>query len=55
MKVDVLLIDFSFLAVGILQRVRDTESSLEKVKRQLSSGSGRYPLQGPLQKRSETV
>jgi hypothetical protein len=41
--------------VGILQRVRDTESSLEKVKRQLSSGSGRYLLQGPLLKRSETV
>ena len=42
-------------ALGILQRVRDTESSLEKVKRQLSSGSGRYLLQGPLLKRSETV
>ena len=38
-----------------MQRVRDTESSLEKVKRQLSSGSGRYLLQGPLLKRSETV
>ncbi|KAL5209943.1 hypothetical protein ABZP36_005566 [Zizania latifolia] len=36
-------------------RARDTESSLEKVKRQLSSGSGRYLLQGPLLKRSETL
>ncbi|AQK63909.1 PH domain containing protein [Zea mays] len=40
---------------GSSVRVRDTESSLEKVKRQLSSGSGRYLLQGPLLKRSETV
>jgi hypothetical protein len=40
---------------GISQRARDAESSLEKVKRQLSTGSGRYLLQGPLLKRSETV
>ncbi|CAN6287310.1 unnamed protein product [Urochloa humidicola] len=40
---------------GSSPRVRDTESSLEKVKRQLSSGSGRYLLQGPLLKRSETL
>lgn len=52
------LVDIFFLwgwGWGILQRARDTESSLEKVKRQLSSGSGRYLLQGPLLKRSETV
>ncbi|XP_072987177.1 uncharacterized protein [Typha latifolia] len=35
--------------------VGDTESSLEKIKRQLTSGSGRYLLQGPLLKRSETL
>lgn len=40
---------------GSSPRVKDTESSLEKVKRQLSSGSGRYLLQGPLLKRSETL
>ncbi|XP_037422527.1 switch-associated protein 70-like isoform X2 [Triticum dicoccoides] len=40
---------------GSSPRVRDTESSLEKVKRQLSTGSGRYLLQGPLLKRSETL
>ncbi|KAK9285076.1 hypothetical protein L1049_024261 [Liquidambar formosana] len=33
----------------------DTESSLEKIKRQLASGSGRNLLQGPLLKRSETL
>ncbi|XP_008806690.1 switch-associated protein 70-like [Phoenix dactylifera] len=36
-------------------RVGDTERSLEKIKRQLTSGSGRYLLQGPLLKRSETL
>ncbi|EMS45188.1 hypothetical protein TRIUR3_11652 [Triticum urartu] len=40
---------------GSSPRVRDTESSLEKVKRQVSTGSGRYLLQGPLLKRSETL
>ncbi|MBA0583336.1 hypothetical protein Gorai_014197, partial [Gossypium raimondii] len=36
--------------------VRDvTENSLEKIKRQLASGSGRNLLQGPLLKRSETL
>ncbi|KAF8390931.1 hypothetical protein HHK36_023231 [Tetracentron sinense] len=33
----------------------ETENSLEKIKRQLTSGSGRNLLQGPLFKRSETV
>ncbi|XP_028751953.1 switch-associated protein 70 isoform X1 [Neltuma alba] len=33
----------------------DTEKSLEKIKRQLASGSGRTLLQGPLLKRSETL
>ncbi|KAH1108369.1 hypothetical protein J1N35_012137 [Gossypium stocksii] len=38
------------------QGVRDaTENSLEKIKRQLASGSGRNLLQGPLLKRSETL
>ncbi|KAK8717722.1 hypothetical protein V6N13_044980 [Hibiscus sabdariffa] len=38
------------------QRVTDaTENSLEKIKRQLASGSGRNLLQGPLLKRSETL
>ncbi|KAG5606593.1 hypothetical protein H5410_028085 [Solanum commersonii] len=32
----------------------DTKTSLEKIKRQLASGSGRNLLQGPLLKRSET-
>lgn len=36
-------------------RVEDTENSLEKIKRQLASGSGRNLLQGPLLKRSETL
>ncbi|XP_047091991.1 differentially expressed in FDCP 6 homolog [Lolium rigidum] len=40
---------------GNSPRVRDAESSLDKVKRQLSTGSGRYLLQGPLLKRSETL
>jgi hypothetical protein len=31
------------------------ESSLEKIKKQLTSASGRLLLQGPLLKRSETV
>lgn len=35
--------------------VGETESSLDKIKRQLSSGSGRNLLQGPLLKRSETL
>ncbi|KAI4305948.1 hypothetical protein L6164_029273 [Bauhinia variegata] len=33
----------------------DTQNSLEKIKRQLASGSGRNLLQGPLLKRSETL
>lgn len=33
----------------------DTENSLEKIKRQLTSNSGRNLLQGPLLKRSETL
>ncbi|KAG9439489.1 hypothetical protein H6P81_019654 [Aristolochia fimbriata] len=33
----------------------DTENSLEKIKRQLTAGSGRNLLQGPLLKRSETL
>lgn len=37
------------------QRAGDAENSLEKIKRQLASGSGRNLLQGPLLKRSETV
>ncbi|KAF6150254.1 hypothetical protein GIB67_017154 [Kingdonia uniflora] len=36
-------------------KVGETENSLEKIKRQLTSGSGRSLLQGPLLKRSETV
>lgn len=40
---------------GILQTVENTEASLEKIKRQLASNSGRNLLQGPLYKRSETV
>ncbi|THU65295.1 hypothetical protein C4D60_Mb05t02130 [Musa balbisiana] len=40
---------------GSSARVESTESSLERIKRQLTSGSGRYLLQGPLLKRSETV
>lgn len=35
--------------------VENTENSLEKIKRQLASASGRNLLQGPLLKRSETV
>jgi len=35
--------------------VGETENSLEKIKRQLTSGSGRNLLQGSLLKRSETV
>lgn len=37
------------------QRAQDAENSLERIKRQLASGSGRNLLQGPLLKRSETV
>ncbi|XP_009790172.1 uncharacterized protein LOC107789961 [Nicotiana tabacum] len=33
----------------------DTKTNLEKIKRQLASGSGRNLLQGPLLKRSETL
>ncbi|KAG6482115.1 hypothetical protein ZIOFF_058744 [Zingiber officinale] len=33
----------------------NAESSLEKIKRQLTSGSGKYLLQGPILKRSETL
>ncbi|KAH6780978.1 Pleckstrin homology domain-containing protein [Perilla frutescens var. hirtella] len=33
----------------------DTKTSLEKIKRQLASSSGRHLLQGPLLKRSETL
>ncbi|XP_073005923.1 uncharacterized protein [Typha latifolia] len=40
---------------GSSASVGDTESSLEKIKRQLTLGSGRYLLQGPLLKRSETL
>ncbi|KAJ6847525.1 switch-associated protein 70 isoform X1 [Iris pallida] len=40
---------------GSRPKVGETESSLEKIKRQLSSGSGRNLLQGPLLKRSETL
>nr|CAD1828160.1 unnamed protein product [Ananas comosus var. bracteatus] len=40
---------------GSPARVSDTENSLERIKRQLTSGSGRYLLQGPLLKRSETL
>ncbi|KAL4569975.1 hypothetical protein LXL04_025624 [Taraxacum kok-saghyz] len=35
--------------------VNATEASLDKIKRQLASGSGRNLLQGPLLKRSETL
>lgn len=40
---------------GASARVEDTEASLEKIKRQLASNSGRNLLQGPLYKRSETL
>ncbi|XP_044503623.1 switch-associated protein 70-like isoform X2 [Mangifera indica] len=40
---------------GASTRVEDPENSLEKIKRQLTSGSGRHLLQGPLLKRSETL
>ncbi|XP_020096293.1 differentially expressed in FDCP 6 homolog isoform X3 [Ananas comosus] len=40
---------------GATARVGDAESSLEKIKRQLTSSSGRYLLQGPLLKRSEML
>ncbi|XP_062105714.1 uncharacterized protein LOC133817262 isoform X2 [Humulus lupulus] len=40
---------------GASPRPGDAESSLEKIKRQLASGSGRNLLQGPLLKRSETL
>ncbi|CAM8944266.1 unnamed protein product [Rhodiola kirilowii] len=42
-------------SAGVSPRASDTESSLEKIKRQLASGSGRNLLQGPLLKRSETL
>ncbi|KAF4385911.1 hypothetical protein F8388_010467 [Cannabis sativa] len=40
---------------GASPRPGDAESSLEKIKRQLASGSGRNLLQGPLLKRSDTL
>ncbi|KAL5716203.1 hypothetical protein ACHQM5_017927 [Ranunculus cassubicifolius] len=40
---------------GSSPRAGDTENSLEKIKRQLTSNSGRNLLQGPLLKRSETL
>ncbi|XP_015880592.2 uncharacterized protein LOC107416590 isoform X2 [Ziziphus jujuba] len=40
---------------GASMRAQDAENSLEKIKRQLASGSGRNLLQGPLLKRSETL
>lgn len=40
---------------GASPRAGDAENSLEKIKRQLASGSGRNLLQGPLLKRSETL
>ncbi|KAK6919775.1 hypothetical protein RJ641_015679 [Dillenia turbinata] len=40
---------------GASLRSGDTETSLEKIKRQLTSASGRKILQGPLLKRSETL
>ncbi|KAM0956114.1 hypothetical protein ACFX13_025044 [Malus domestica] len=40
---------------GASPRATDAENSLEKIKRQLASGSGRNLLQGPLLKRSETL
>ncbi|KAL4313492.1 hypothetical protein GQ457_01G052040 [Hibiscus cannabinus] len=46
----------AFNGASAEQGVRDmTENSLEKIKRQLASGSGRNLLQGPLLKRSETL
>ncbi|OAY60678.1 switch-associated protein 70 isoform X1 [Manihot esculenta] len=40
---------------GASTRAVDAQSSLERIKRQLASGSGRNLLQGPLLKRSETL
>ncbi|XP_068654898.1 uncharacterized protein [Aristolochia californica] len=40
---------------GAAPSLGDTENSLEKIKRQLTAGSGRNILQGPLLKRSETL
>jgi hypothetical protein len=40
---------------GASTRTTDTDNSLERIKRQLASGSGRNLLQGPLLKRSETL
>ena len=40
---------------GVSTRSGAAEDSLEKIKRQLASGSGRNLLQGPLLKRSETL
>ncbi|XP_050228698.1 uncharacterized protein LOC126677926 isoform X2 [Mercurialis annua] len=40
---------------GASTRPLDADTSLEKIKRQLASGSGRNLLQGPLLKRSETL
>ncbi|KAF7824045.1 switch-associated protein 70 isoform X2 [Senna tora] len=45
-----------YSSIAMSQRAAlDTENSLEKIKRQLASGSGRNLLQGPLLKRSETI
>jgi len=48
------LITLSWIAMTQLA-AENTENSLEKIKRQLASASGRNLLQGPLLKRSETV
>lgn len=40
---------------GASRGSENTKTSLEKIKRQLASGSGRNLLQGPLLKRSETL
>ncbi|VFQ89413.1 unnamed protein product [Cuscuta campestris] len=40
---------------GASPGAENTKTSLEKIKRQLASGSGRNLLQGPLLKRSETL
>ncbi|XP_022985304.1 switch-associated protein 70-like [Cucurbita maxima] len=40
---------------GAIPKAEDAGNSLEKIKRQLASGSGRNLLQGPLLKRSETL
>ncbi|KAI3694054.1 hypothetical protein L1987_77013 [Smallanthus sonchifolius] len=42
-------------SVSDRDRANTTEASLDKIKRQLASGSGRHLLQSPLLKRSETL